>query len=433
MNAGVAPDCPAPEVAAARAVRTRDPQGEPDWRILVVDSDAGVHAAMRAALQGRTLFGRALAPRHAFSGEEARALLMGEPNVAMVLLDVASEPVGGTGAAAGTALALVDFIRHTARLPNARIVLRTDQPGPVTDLDTLLQYDINDYRPKSELTHDRLLALVVTSVRSYQRLCAAEASRRSLELIVRSSASLLETTDPRAFASGVITQLAALLGVACHGLVCAQQGETADRFQVLAATGRFAGLADGPFDAVSARAEWSVLRCVLEGRCNGYAADGGVALYIGHQGRQGMAVFIDVPAARGALDTRCWTSSAPIWAPCCTTTACSRGCTNTPITTRWSACPTVRTSSRRWTNAPASARAATSWRCSTSTISAPPTTSWATASGTACWSGSPARCPRHCRRVCCWPAWGRTRSACWGRRRRCHCSGCWTAFASPWR
>ncbi|WP_442867203.1 EAL domain-containing protein [Acidovorax sp. NCPPB 3576] len=304
MNAGVAPDCPAPEVAAARAVSTREPQGEPDWRILVVDSDAGVHAAMRAALQGRTLFGRALVPRHAFSGEEARALLMGEPNVAMVLLDVASEPVGDTGAAAGTALALVDFIRHTARLPNARIVLRTDQPGPATDLDTLLQYDINDYRPKSELTHDRLLALVVTSVRSYQRLCAAEASRRSLELIVRSSASLLETTDPRAFASGVITQLAALLGVACHGLVCAQQGETADRFQVLAAAGRFAGLADGPFDAVSARPEWSVLRRVLESRCNVYAADGGMALYIGHQGRQGMAVFIDVPAARGALDTQ---------------------------------------------------------------------------------------------------------------------------------
>jgi len=153
-----APEMPAPA-----------PQPSPTWRVLIVDNDPDVHAATCAALEGQMLFERPLVFMHAFSGGEARALLLRERDLAMVLIDVGSER-------ASSGLELVDFIRHSAGLRNTRIVLRTGQPGQVPDLETLLRYDINDYRTKAELTRDRLLAMVVTAVRSYKQLCAVHAS-----------------------------------------------------------------------------------------------------------------------------------------------------------------------------------------------------------------------------------------------------------------
>ncbi|SEK10378.1 MULTISPECIES: bifunctional diguanylate cyclase/phosphodiesterase [unclassified Variovorax] len=303
----------APEpVAAAACVQSH----APDWRVLVVDQDADVHAAARAALQGLTLFGRPLVFLHAYSGEEARALVRGERDLAMVILDVVTE-------SASAGLDLVDFIRHTAGLRNTRIVLRTGRPGHVPALDTLLRYDINDYRTKAELTQDRLLAMVVTAVRSYQQLCAIEANSRGLELIVRSSASLLEETDPRAFAGGVITQLTALLGVTGDGLVCAQgvqgvQGvhgghgghgaQQAPQYRVLAAAGRFGHLVDRPLDAVPEPAVLQLLRRALALGCSVYGdhgdhgEHGGLALHIGRKDEQGMAVFIDTAGLHCAVD-----------------------------------------------------------------------------------------------------------------------------------
>jgi CheY-like chemotaxis protein len=127
-----------------------------EWRILVVDSDPDVHAAFRLALEGHTLFGRPLVFLYARSGTQARNLLRREKDLAVVVLDAVTD---GTGAG----LDLVDFIRYTAGLRNSRIVLRTGRPGQAPDLETLLRYDINDCRTKTELTPDRLLAIVVTA------------------------------------------------------------------------------------------------------------------------------------------------------------------------------------------------------------------------------------------------------------------------------
>lgn len=146
-----------------------------EWRVLVVDSDPDVHAGFRMALQGHALFGRPLVLLHALSQAQARALLRQEHDLAVVVLDAAPPQAADD---AGPGLELVDFIRHTAGLRNSRIVLRTDLPGQVPDMDTLLRYDINDCRTKTELTPDRLLAIVVTAVRSYEQLCAIEATLR---------------------------------------------------------------------------------------------------------------------------------------------------------------------------------------------------------------------------------------------------------------
>lgn len=265
------------------------------WRILVVDNDPDVHAATLAALEGHTLFERPLVFMHAFSGDEAKSLLLKETDLAMVILNVVPEQ-------ASPGLDLVDFIRHSAGLRNTRIVLRTGQPGQVPDLDTLLRYDINDYRTKAELTPDRLLAMVVTAVRSYKQLCAVDDSQVSLEMIVRSSASLLETKDDYEFASAVLTQLAALLNVEREGLVCVQSGENRRDYYVLAASGRFSELAGLPLDLLSQGPELDLLCTSIAKRYNVFGESGGLALHIGHKDEQDFVVFMDVPRNHRGLE-----------------------------------------------------------------------------------------------------------------------------------
>ena len=185
------------------------------WSVMVIDDDADVHRATQFALEGSVLFDRRIELVHAHSAAQARDLLLTHGNIALVLLDVVMETHDA-------GLQLVDFIRNVAGHRATRIVLRTGQPGYAPELDTLLQYDINDYKTKSELTHHKLITTVAAALRSYDQLCTIEAGRRGLELIVQASGSFLEPQGLSNFAAGVITQMAAILGVQPEGLVCAQ-------------------------------------------------------------------------------------------------------------------------------------------------------------------------------------------------------------------
>lgn len=283
------------------------------WRVLIIDDDPEVHDCVRGALAGLTLFDRPLELLQCSHGDNARALLLGGHDLAVVMVDLVSQHAGG-------GLAWVDFIRHTASLRNTRLVLRTGAPHGAPDLDTLLRYDINDYHTKTDLTPDRWRVIAARSLQSYQRLCAFETSRRSMEAIVCASAALLEHTDLRAFATGIVTQLAALLGVAGHALACVQDTTAvpSGTYRVQAATGRFAGLLDLPMAALPESNMLRLLHRALSvrgnvqnglplpstapgvpppARCCGdnvFGDDRGLALYIGSPGDQDMVVCIEL-------------------------------------------------------------------------------------------------------------------------------------------
>jgi len=241
------------------------------------------------------LFERPLLFLNAFSGDEARQLLLSESDLAVVILDLAMER-------AGVRIDLVHFMRHAAALRNTRIILLSGQPGQELGLDALIENDISDYRTRAELTADRLHVIVVTAVRSYKQLCAADTSRGGLEQVLRSSASLLEIKDCYEFASGVLTQLAALLKVAQVGVVCAQELANPDGcYFVQAATGRFSELIGHPLELLPQTSDLGLLRKAVEGRCNVYGETGGLALHIGHDAGQNFVVFIDVPRHHAVL------------------------------------------------------------------------------------------------------------------------------------
>ena len=274
-----------------------------EWKVLVVDDDADVHQATLFALQDVQVFGRSIRFLHAHNAAEARRHLLATPDLALVLLDVVMETENA-------GLDLVDFIRNEAGLTATRIVLRTGQPGYAPEHETILRYDINDYKTKSELTRHKLLTTLTTAIRSYEQICAIEAHRSGLELIVRSSADFMEEVGLHTFAQGVITQLAALLGTQAEGLVWAPVARGGPQFRVLAAAGQFSTLIDQPLDSLPDAEVRDLLERSLQRHENVFSP-AGVALYVGYRHGNDMAVFIDTQQApqstdRSLLDVFCF-------------------------------------------------------------------------------------------------------------------------------
>lgn len=137
------------------------------WRVLVVDDEPDVHRATTFALAGVTILGRPLEFLHAYSATEATALLMREKEIAVILLDVVMEREDA-------GLALVKTIRHDLKLKEARIILRTGQPGYAPEIETIHDFDINDYKTKSELTRTKLYATVTAALRAYEQIRALD-------------------------------------------------------------------------------------------------------------------------------------------------------------------------------------------------------------------------------------------------------------------
>nr|WP_315463855.1 bifunctional diguanylate cyclase/phosphodiesterase [uncultured Rhodoferax sp.] len=133
------------------------------WRVLIVDDEPDVHRATTFALASVVILGRRLEFLHAYSALEAANVLSAESDVAVVLLDVVMEREDA-------GLALVKIIRNELKLTDLRIILRTGQPGYAPEIETIHDFDINDYKTKSELTRTKLYATVTAALRAYEQI-----------------------------------------------------------------------------------------------------------------------------------------------------------------------------------------------------------------------------------------------------------------------
>jgi len=151
------------------------PAGAP-WKILVVDDDQEVHDITRLALAGLAVDGRPVALRSLHSAAAARDALAAERDIGVVMLDVVME-------SDHAGLELARWIRHDLGDMHVRIVLRTGQPGHAPEHKVMSDYDIHDYRDKTELTARRLATTVLGALRSYRDVTAiAELHRRERAL-----------------------------------------------------------------------------------------------------------------------------------------------------------------------------------------------------------------------------------------------------------
>ena len=170
------------------------------WKILIVDDEPDVHSMTRLALRDVTYRGRPLALYSAYTGQEGYAMLQKHPDTAIVLLDVVME-------SDDAGLKLARQIRKDLANQLVRIVLRTGQPGHAPEEQVIVEYDINDYKSKTELTTRKLFVVVLASLRTYESLLVIDQSRLGQRRILKGTENLYRYSSLQEFSSGVLAQI----------------------------------------------------------------------------------------------------------------------------------------------------------------------------------------------------------------------------------
>lgn len=271
------------------------PQEAQFWRVLITDDEQDVHSATTFALRNTKILGRRLDFLHAKSAEETVKVLQENDDIAVILLDVVMEtPNAG--------LDLVAVIREELKNNQARIILRTGQPNQAPEIEVIRDYDINDYKLKSELTQNKLYASLTTAIRSYQQIKTIEASKQGLDLIVHASADLISKKGINEFAQGVIVQLCGLLTIKPDGLICVRKNENdLGEALIIAAAGTYRRLIDQPLTEMGEGEARSMLDESLRTRSNVYGNQS-VVLYIGSSERGDMSCYVASTSAIRDVD-----------------------------------------------------------------------------------------------------------------------------------
>ena len=265
------------------------------WQVLIVDDDQDVHQSTCFALANTQILGRALKFLHAYSAGEAMRLLGEHTQIAVILLDVVmeSEQAG---------LHLVRRIRQELDNSETRIILRTGQPGYAPELEAIRDYDINDYKTKSELTRNRLYTALTTAIRSYEQIHTINASRRGLGMVIRASSQLLARQGVSEFAAGIITQLCGLLGLPPEGLVCAYDHEASPAHAlIVAAAGNLTTCIDKQLGELPDRQVAGALKQALAERSNRFD-ERSTTLFFPGQGHHHMAAYLQTERPLSELD-----------------------------------------------------------------------------------------------------------------------------------
>ncbi|WP_444550895.1 histidine kinase dimerization/phosphoacceptor domain -containing protein [Candidatus Magnetomonas plexicatena] len=144
------------------------------WKVIIVDDEADIHKVTMMALKKVMYKNKPLQFISAYSSSEAKRVIALHNDAALILLDVVMETDG-------SGLQLVKYIRDELENKLVRIILRTGQPGEAPEEDVIVNYDINDYKTKEELTDKKLFTTVVSSIRSYTDLVKLKEKNIELE------------------------------------------------------------------------------------------------------------------------------------------------------------------------------------------------------------------------------------------------------------
>ena len=143
------------------------------WKVMIVDDENEIHEVTQLALEGFSFQGKPINFISAYSGEEAKSLLNTHPDIALIFLDVVMEEND-------TGLQVAKYIREIQKNQLVRIILRTGQPGHAPEQSVIVNYDINDYKLKVELTQQRLFVTMVAGLRAYYDLMRIELNKIAL-------------------------------------------------------------------------------------------------------------------------------------------------------------------------------------------------------------------------------------------------------------
>jgi Response regulator containing a CheY-like receiver domain and a GGDEF domain len=128
------------------------------WKVLVADDERAVHLVTKLALGDFVFDGKSLELLSAYGEEDVKNIMSAEPDIALILLDVVMDSVE-------SGFKLIKYIREELENTQVRIILRTGQSGTAPEDEVIINYDINDFKDKTELTVAKLRTTIISALR----------------------------------------------------------------------------------------------------------------------------------------------------------------------------------------------------------------------------------------------------------------------------
>ncbi len=219
----------------AEEVETKTALTNP-WKVLIVDDEEDVHTITELVLRDFVFESRGLELIHAHNAVEAYEIIKSEKDIALALVDVMMETDHA-------GLDLVVDIREKLKNKILRIILRTGQPGQAPEERIIVDYDINDYKAKTELTATKLKTTIYASLRSYRDLMIIERNRCGLERVIRSLGNINQKLNITDISSAILFETAQVLGLnedaAYVSVLSKHQDHSPNEYHILASIGDF--------------------------------------------------------------------------------------------------------------------------------------------------------------------------------------------------
>ncbi|WP_440875346.1 HD domain-containing phosphohydrolase [Thalassotalea sp. PLHSN55] len=205
------------------------------WRILVVDDDDSVHQVTKLVLSNTEIENRQLEITSVYSSEEAQKVLSNDSSYCMAFVDVVMETDHA-------GLELVEWIRKDLKNQAIRLVLRTGQAGTAPESKVIREFDINDYKEKTDFTSGKMITTVYASIRAYRDIMTIQRSLDAFKQLIKATHDLLKIEQFKPFASAALNHLLTLMDVESSALYIARSQvdfELERSDMIIACTGKY--------------------------------------------------------------------------------------------------------------------------------------------------------------------------------------------------
>lgn len=210
------------------------------WRILVVDDDEAVHQITRLVLADAIIENRKLEIVSAHSSLEAQEILKNDNSFCMAFVDVVMETDHA-------GLELVEWIRKDMRNQAIRLILRTGQAGSAPEAKVIKEFDINDYKEKTDFTAGKMTTTVYASIRAYRDIMTIQRSLDAFKQLIKSTHDLLKISQFKPFGSAALNHLLTLMDVESSALYIARSQRDYNEEKtnlIIACTGKYVSESD---------------------------------------------------------------------------------------------------------------------------------------------------------------------------------------------
>lgn len=205
------------------------------WRVLVVDDDESVHQVTRLVLADADIEHRKLDIVSVYSSSEAKELLKHDDSFCMAFVDVVMETDHA-------GLELVEWIRNDLKNQDIRLVLRTGQAGSAPEARVIKDFDINDYKEKTDFTASKMITTVYAGIRAYRDIMTIKRSLDAFKQLIQATHDLLKINQFRKFGSAALNHLLTLMDIESSALYIARTkidfDEESSNF-IIACTGKY--------------------------------------------------------------------------------------------------------------------------------------------------------------------------------------------------